>query len=251
MKAVILAAGRGQRMMHLTQNTPKPLLKVKNKAILDRILELLPDEIDEIIIVINYLGEQIVEHLKGHYSDKKIRFVWQKEMGGTASALKLVEPLLGKEKFLVMFADDLHSKEAIKRCFSHDLAILVQESPHPERFGVVSIKVLKKLSTSDVDNNLRACPPKPRRRRGTLGEVKDIIEKPDRPESNLVNAGAQVLDSRIFQYEAKKHPNGEYYLTDQINQLAQDFPVKAVKTDFWLPIGYPEDLKKAEFYVEQ
>jgi NDP-sugar pyrophosphorylase family protein len=233
MKAVILAAGRGTRMMPLTKNTPKPLLKINNKAILDHILESLPDEIGEVIIVINYLGHQIIEHLTGRYPDKKIVFVWQKETNGPAMALKLVEPLLGKEKFLVMFADDLHSKKAIKQCLSYDLAILVKKSDHPERFGVVSIK-------------------KPNVPRGTLGEIKNIVEKPEKPETNLVNVGVQVLDSRIFNYKAVKHSNGEYYLTNQINQLARDCPVKAVKTDFWLPIGYPEDLGKAErmFHVE-
>lgn len=231
MKAVILAAGRGIRMMPLTQNTPKPLLKINNKAILDHIIELLPNEINKIIIVINYLGHQIIEHLRGRYSDKKIVFVWQKETNGSAMALKLVKPLLGKEKFLVMFSDDLHSKEAIKQCLSFDLAILVKKSPHPERFGVVTVKKPNK-------NVNVSC--------GTLGEIKKIVEKPKKPESNLVNVGVHVLDSRIFNYKAVKHSNGEYYLTDQINQLAKDCSVKAIKTDFWLPIGYPEDLKKAE-----
>ena len=214
-------------MMPLTQNTPKPLLKINNKAILDYIIELLPANISEIIIVISYLGDQIIEHVKNRYPNKEINFIWQKEINGSAVALKLVEPLLGKEKFLVMFADDLHSKKAIKQCLSYDLAILVKKSDHPKCFGVVSIK-------------------KPNVPRGTLGEIKNIVEKPEKPESNLVNVGVQVLDSRIFNYKAIKHSNGEYYLTDQINQLARDCPVKAVKTDFWLPIGYPEDLEKAE-----
>ena len=214
-------------MMPLTKNTPKPLLKINNRAILDYIIELLPVNISEIIIVISYLGDQIIEHVKNRYPNEKISFIWQKKPTGTAKALELAKSALVGKKFLLMFADDLHSKKAIKQCLSYDLAILVKKSDHPERFGVVSIK-------------------KPNVPRGTLGEIKNIVEKPEKPESNLVNVGVQVLDSRIFNYKAKKHSNGEYYLTDQINQLARDCPVKAVKTDFWLPIGYPEDLEKAE-----
>lgn len=228
MKAVILAAGRGQRMMPLTQNTPKPLLKVGNKAILDRVLALIPGEVTEIFIVINYLGEQIIEHLKAGYPDKKFHFIWQKEANGTAKALELVKSHLNKERFLVIFSDDLHSKKAVKECLKHDLALLVKESTHPEIFGVVSIKSLGNVSRKNI-----------------IGEVKDIIEKPKKLETNLVNVGVYVLDSRIFDYSAEKHNNKEYYLTSQINQLAKDYSIKAIKTDFWFPIGCPNDLKKA------
>lgn len=239
MKAVILAAGQGQRMMPLTQNTPKPLLKIGDKTILDHILDLIPNKITEIFIVVNYLGEQIINHIKANYPDKKIVFVWQKGANGTAKALESVKSYLGKGRFLVLFADDLHSKKTIKWCLSHNLAILVKESSHPERFGVVTIK-----NAENYTNVKTKLSPK-----NVLGEVKDIIEKPEKPATNLVNVGVYVLNNQIFNYKAEKHPSGEFYLTSQINQLAKDFPIKAIKTDFWLPIGYPRDLKKANLLL--
>ncbi len=222
MKAVILAAGRGARMMPLTENIPKPLLKVKNKTLLDYAIESLPDEVSEVFVVINYLGEQVVAHINEKYASSRLKFIFlnQEKCSGTAKALELAKSYLNNDKFILMFADDIHSKRAIGECAQYDLAILVKESNNPERFGVIEIK--------------------------NGDKVLNIIEKPANPPSNLVNVGVHVLDSRIFNYEAIEHSNGEYYVTDLINQLAKDYPVKVVKTDMWIPIGYPEDLEKAE-----
>ncbi len=222
MKAVILAAGRGARMMPLTELTPKPLLKVKNKTLLDYAIESLPDEVTEIFVVINYLGERVVEHMNEKYASSRIKFNFlnQERCNGTAKALELAKSYLKNDKFILMFSDDIHSKRAIGECAKHDLAILVKESSNPERFGVIEIK--------------------------NGDEVLNIVEKPENPPSNLVNVGVHVLDSRIFNYEAIEHSNGEYYVTDLINQLAKDHSIKAIKTDMWIPIGYPEDLEIAE-----
>ena len=58
--------------------------------------------------------------------------------------------------------------------------------------------------------------------------------------------GPAVLDGRIFSYEPPQHENGEYYLAEAIGQLVKDHPVVAVPQSLWIPIGYPEDLAKAE-----
>lgn len=207
-------------MMPLTERIPKPLIKVNNKTLLGYTLDVLPDLVSEIIIIVNYLGEQIVDFVKSEYPDKKVNFIWQDDCLGTANALELAKPHLTGEKFIVMFSDDIHSRKAVAEAAGYDLSLLVEESEHPERFGVVGIK-------GD-------------------GYVKNIIEKPEKPETNLVNAGVHVLDDRIFKYKAEQHSNGEYYLTDLIDQMAQDYPVKAVKTDMWIAVGYPEDISKAE-----
>ena len=55
MKCVILAAGKGTRLRPLTEDTPKPLIKVSGKTLLDRIVESLPSAVDELIIVTGYL----------------------------------------------------------------------------------------------------------------------------------------------------------------------------------------------------
>ena len=63
---------------------------------------------------------------------------------------------------------------------------------------------------------------------------------------NLVSTGAMVLDDRLFGYEAERHANGEYYMTNPLGKLAKEHPVRVVEQDFWIPLGYPEDIPKAE-----
>ena len=88
MKVIILAAGKGERMRPLTLKTPKPLLKVKGKAIIDYVLDSLPADINEIIIVIKYLGDQIVRHVNKKYWKKSITFVQGSDEGNVYSFLK-------------------------------------------------------------------------------------------------------------------------------------------------------------------
>jgi dTDP-glucose pyrophosphorylase len=73
-----------------------------------------------------------------------------------------------------------------------------------------------------------------------------MIEKPEHPPSNLASTGVMVLDEHIFDYELKVEKNGEYYLTDVIEEYAKDYPIAVVEQDLWIPIGYPEDIEKAE-----
>ena len=60
MKVIILAAGEGTRMRPLTTDTPKPLLDISGKKIIERIIESLPDEIDEVVINVDYLKEKLL-----------------------------------------------------------------------------------------------------------------------------------------------------------------------------------------------
>jgi dTDP-glucose pyrophosphorylase len=61
--------------------------------------------------------------------------------------------------------------------------------------------------------------------------------------------GVAVLDDHVFRYVAAQHENGEYYLTDMIDQLSRDATVAVLKTDLWLPIGYPSDLQRAAGFL--
>ena len=68
MQAVILAAGRGVRMGALTESTPKPMLQIKGRTLLEYKLAALPEEVDEVIIVVGYLGGMIQSHFGGEYN---------------------------------------------------------------------------------------------------------------------------------------------------------------------------------------
>jgi UDP-N-acetylglucosamine diphosphorylase / glucose-1-phosphate thymidylyltransferase / UDP-N-acetylgalactosamine diphosphorylase / glucosamine-1-phosphate N-acetyltransferase / galactosamine-1-phosphate N-acetyltransferase len=220
MQCVILAAGKGTRLRPLTDNLPKPLVKVAGKTLLDHIVEALPSSVDELIIVTGYLEDKIKEHCGTEFHGKKVTYVTQTEQKGTAHALWLCKDLL-HGRFLFMFADDLHGHNDIARATSYSRSMLTYTTDTPEKFGIV-------VRNPD----------------GTLAE---IIEKPEHAPSNLASTGVMVLDDNIFKYNPYAvETKGEYYLTNVIEQYAKDYPIAVVEQSLWIPIGYPEDITKAE-----
>src|ERR1700689_506521 len=109
MQTVILAAGRGTRMGALTESTPKPLLEVAGKTLLEHKLDMLPYDVDEVIIIVGYLGGEIQKRFGGTYKDKHIFYVEQEKLDGTAGALWQARSVL-EGQFLVMMGDDLYAK---------------------------------------------------------------------------------------------------------------------------------------------
>lgn len=220
MQAVILAAGEGKRMRPLTLLRPKPLILVAGRPILEHIIDALPKEVNELILVVGYKADMIKRHFGDSYGGRRIRYVFQWMPVGTAHALSMAEPLLQDDRFIFMFGDDLHGTGAFTKALSYPLALLASTHDDLSKFGVIEL---------NAD--------------GTLAR---IVEKPEVPATNLISTGAMVLDKRIFNYEAARHSSGEYYLTDPLSLFAQEHPIQVVEQNFWIPIGYPEDIKTAE-----
>lgn len=163
MKAMILAAGRGERMRPLTDSTPKPLLKVSGKALIEYRLESLAKAgFTDIVINVAYLGQQIIDYcgdgshwgLSIQYSDEGETAL--ETAGGIAKAL----PLLGDKPFLVVNADILFDYPLAKlRNKAIDLAHLIlidNPSHHPQGdfclhgSGLLSEQGEKKLTFSGI-----------------------------------------------------------------------------------------------------
>ncbi|HMO83221.1 MAG TPA: sugar phosphate nucleotidyltransferase [Candidatus Paceibacterota bacterium] len=220
MQCVILAAGKGTRLRPLTDSTPKTLVKVSGKPILQHTVEALPSEITEIILVVGYLEEQIRNFCGTEFFGKKIKYVTQENpAGGTGEALNCAKELV-KGKFLLLNGDDIYGAEALKIIIKEESAVFGVRSDTPERFGVL---------IPDAH-----------------GFLKQIIEKPKIPPSNLINIGGYVLDDSIFRYEVGVSELGEVFVTDIVTAYAQNNQMKIIEQDLWLPIGYPEDIDKAE-----
>ena len=219
MKAVILAAGEGRRLRPLTLETPKPLLKIKDKPILEYTLENLPDKVTEVVLVIGYKGDQIKNYFGPEFAGQKIKYVEQPQCKGTYNALACASQFLNNEPFLILVADDLYKKEDLEKLVRYPASVLVYETKNPERFGICLT-----------------------RENGILAE---IIEKPNYPCGNLAHTGACVLNRNIFSEPIIYGANSEELLAPMIGSLAKKHPVKVVQASFWFPIGYPEDLEKA------
>ncbi len=217
-QAVIMAAGKSTRTWPLTLTRPKPLLKVMNKEIIKHNLDALQGLVSEVIIIVGFKKEMIINEIGLKYGKLKIRYVEQKEQLGTGHALKYVEKLV-KNKFVVMGGDDIFSKKDIKACLKHKYAVLGRKVEDPSRFGVFVV----------------------------IGkEVKKIVEKPKKFISDIANTGLYVFDKSVFKYKLKKSQRGEYEIVDYINALVKKEKVVCEKVKgHWLSIGYPWDLIEA------
>lgn len=224
-KAVIFAAGKGKRMGDLSDETPKPLLRVLGKSLLEHKLDSLPEEISEVLIVVGHLKEKIMNHLGESYDGKKITYVVQDELLGTAHCLFLCkEHLLKEEKFLVMMGDDIYCKDDMEECLQYDFALLIRE--------VDSVFGKGKVIFDDS------------------GRIEDILEKfPDRVPG-FVCAGMYSLTPKIFDYEMVSIDGGEFGLPQTILSAKKDIEIKAVQSRFWLQISAPEDLVIAETFLK-
>ncbi|OGG41009.1 hypothetical protein A2118_01860 [Candidatus Kaiserbacteria bacterium GWA2_50_9] len=220
MQAVILAAGEGVRMRPLTLERPKALVPIAGRPLLEYIIDALPREADEIILVVGYRGDMIGNHFGNEYDGRCITYVHQWMPAGTAHALSMARPLLRDERFILLCGDDLHGAAAFEKALAYPLSILAATHEDPRKFGVLEL---------NDDHTL-----------------KNIIEKPEVPPTNLISTGAMILDKRIFNYEVVRHENGEYYMTYPLGLFARDHPIMVVKQDFWVPVGYPEDISVAE-----
>ncbi|OGH64479.1 MAG: hypothetical protein A2821_03085 [Candidatus Magasanikbacteria bacterium RIFCSPHIGHO2_01_FULL_41_23] len=222
MKVVILAAGEGRRMLPLTLKIPKPLLRIGNKTILDYIFDALPEEIDSVIVVVGYLKKKIQQHLGNRYQGRSIRYVTQSILDGSATALLTTKDFfLPSERFLIIYGDELPTKQEVSDCLSHEFTWLCSPAEHPRQSGIATI-------ASD-------------------GRIIEVIEKPENPISNLSAAGIMVVDSTIFNYRPVQHSNGEFYLTSLMNQFLQSHSVQVVYGNMRPAFVSPDELQKISF----
>lgn len=224
MQCVILAAGRGTRMMELTGAVPKPMLDVGGRPLLEYKLDSLPDDIDEVIVIVGYLKEVIQRHLGTLYNGKKITYVEQKDLDGTAGALWSARAVL-KDRFLVMMGDDIYAKEDIERCMepSKTWRLLAQEITEMHRAGSVEL--------------------------GEDGNISNIVESDKRKEKGIASTNLYVLDTRIFDAPlVPKQPGSlEFGLPQTVVAASKSLGVvfEPVFTDKWLQITSPKDLVHA------
>lgn len=207
-------------MQPLTLERPKPLVLVAGKPLLEHIIDALPSAVDEIILVVGYKADMITQHFGDSYQGRRMRYVLQWMAAGTAHALSMAAPLLNGKRFFMLNADDIHGMQALEEALNYPLALLAATHAEPSKFGVIEL---------NADHTLAS-----------------IIEKPLNPPSNLISTGAMILDSRIFNYEAARHQNGEYFMTYPLGLFAKEHPITVVEQELWIPVGYLEDISGAE-----
>ncbi len=230
MKLVLPMAGYGTRLRPHTWSKPKPLISVAGKPVLAHFLDSLPmlDQIDEVVFIVGYLGEQVEEFVGKHYPRLNARYVVQPELSGQSQAIWLArEGLRGPA--LLGFVDTW-----IETDFSGldaEGVIWVKEVDDPRRFGLVEL---------DPD-----------------GWVRRLIEKPQAPQSNLAVVGfyyfpqvEKLLDAIERQMTGGTMLKGEYFLADAINLLLEDgLQVEARAVQVWQDFGTPSAVLEANRYL--
>ena len=207
MKAVILAAGKGERLRPLTDYKPKSMLPICNKPLIEYQIELLrKNGIDEIAVVVGYLKDRIdLEDVK-FYEDKLIR--------GTATALNAAKDFIDEDFILVngdLFFDIANFSELMKS----KNAIAVGKVKNISGYGEVVVRD---------------------------GKLKEIREKTARVGEGYANVGIYHLDSSILDFveRTSKSERGEYEITNSLTKLSKGKEIKVIPLNgYWKDIGYP------------
>ena len=155
MKAMILAAGFGKRLMPLTQDTPKPLLKVGNESLIQRNINfLIKNGFSDIVINISYLGDLIEDHIKNVFPNSNILFSYEDRPLGTGGGILNALKILGSETFLLINSDIYHDIDIQNLPNTTDAAHLigVKNPSHNEQgdFSLTKNKVFIKENTNDL-----------------------------------------------------------------------------------------------------
>jgi dTDP-glucose pyrophosphorylase len=245
-KAVILAAGKGTRMRELTNELPKPMLKVHGKPILEHIVEgIIGAGIREIFIVTGFKAETIENFFgNGKKWGARIEYGRQVIQDGTGKAPELARQFVGDSPFLLTYGDILVKPETyqqmLRRFGEADFSglITVTGSEDVTKGGLVFFDerfCLKRLVEKPGPAQLEEL-----RRDGWL--------KPG--DTAWYNAGIYIFQSLVFDFTARlqKSPRGEYELTDAISaMIGASHSIAGMKIEGrWVDVRDPEVLAKLE-----
>jgi len=235
MKALILAAGRGKRLGSMTDSTNKCMLELAGRPVLeynlDRAAEL---DVDEIVLVVGYRAEDIINRYGINYKGKRISYVIQWEQKGLVHAIECARDALEGEDFFLLLGDEVLVNSRHKE--------MLEEFRRGDVFAICGVmfqkdkEKIKRTYTVLTDEN---------------GRVFRLIEKPKKALNNWQGTGHCIFKNEILSYIERTpiHPErGEKELPDLIQCAVDDGQVVKIFDicDAYTNINSEEDLKEAE-----
>ena len=223
--AVLMAGGKGERLRPLTLDTPKPLLKVAEKPIIDYNIEkLLNCGVEHINVTVNYLAEQIEEHFEKPISGVQVNCVREGNFLGTIGSIKFVENWYN-DTILVMNSD-LFTNIDFEAFYMH-------YKMHDADLGVAAVpyNVNIPYGIFDIEN---------------VREIKGVKEKPS--FYYYANAGIYLFKRELLSVIPKET---FFNATDFMNKLIElgkkviRFPISG----YWIDIGKPEDFNNVQEFA--
>lgn len=226
-RAMVLAAGYGKRMRPLTEKTPKPLIAVGGRAMLDRQLDRLAEAgVEEAVVNLHYLGERIEAHLEGR-QNPKITLSWEREeLLETGGGVKKALPLLGGEPFFVLNADMVFLNGLIPA-----LERLAARWNEEEMDALLLLYPTVMLLNYSGGGDFVMDP---------LGRLE---RREERQLSPFLFAGVQILHPRLFE-AAPEGPFSLNLLYDKAIEAGRLFGIR--HDGLWYHVGTPEDLSLTE-----
>lgn len=224
--AVLMAGGKGERLRPLTLETPKPLLRMGDKAIIDRNVDRLIDYgVKNISVTVNYLKEKLIDHYSLQKENGiKIDCVSEQKFFGTIGALKLVKEF-HNDTILVMNSDlltDIDFEDFYLHFMEHDAMMSAVAIPY-----TISVP----YGIFDLEGR----------------DIKGVTEK---PVYNLyANAGIYMFKKEALSFI----PDAQVFnATDLIEVLVEDGHkvIRYPLTGLWIDIGTPEEYRKAQELIK-
>ncbi|HTR21338.1 MAG TPA: sugar phosphate nucleotidyltransferase [Gemmatimonadales bacterium] len=200
MKVIVPLAGKGTRLLPLTQRVPKPLVHVAGRPVMDYVMDMVAGlDVEELIVITGHLKEAVQRYIGDHYRIPA-RYVEQRTLDGTAGAINLARPWVDGP-VMIIFVDTL---------FDADLSII----PSTTAAGIMWVKEVEDYQRFGVVVTDAA------------GYMTRIVEKPKTPVSKLANIGLYYVKDWRTLFEGIAHvleqppgQGGEFYLTDAFQYM--------------------------------
>ncbi len=219
MKVIIPLAGKGTRLRPHTHITPKPMLKVAGKPVMDYVMDDVAKlgNVDQVVYITGHLKDRVEEHARTAFPFPGV-FIEQQVQDGTAGAVALARPYVDAP-VLIIFVDTIFDADlSVINRTDADGIIWTKEVEDYQRFGVV---------VTDAD-----------------GHMTKIIEKPSEPISKRANIGLYFIRNWQLLYEGIEHVltrpknKGEYYLTDAFQYMIdKGAKIKVIDVGGWYDAG--------------
>lgn len=220
MQAILLAGGLGTRLKEAVRDVPKPMAPIGEKPFLEYLIRSLKrGGVEDIILAIGYMGELIEDYFKdGSAYNVNISYSYERELLGTAGAIKNAENLINQERFFVLNADTYYQMDygklmGLAVTYDFDMALVLRKVPDTSRYGKVVLE----------GNRLT-----------------HFNEKQESSAEGTINGGIYAMKRSVLDMI----PNRKCSLENEIipSMLAGGYALGGMVNDgYFIDIGVPED----------
>ncbi|MFI5230439.1 MAG: sugar phosphate nucleotidyltransferase [Gemmatimonadales bacterium] len=219
MKVIIPLAGKGTRLRPHTHITPKPMLKIAGKPVIDYVMEDLErlGDVEQVIYITGHLKEKVEAYARAKYPFDAV-FIEQRVQDGTAGAVALARDHIDQPVFII-FVDTI---------FDTDLSVV----KHTDADGIIWVKTVEDYQRFGVVVSDAA------------GNMTKIVEKPKTPVSKRANIGLYYIKNWKLLYEGidwtlqQPKNKGEYYLTDAFQYMIDHGArIRVIDVEGWYDAG--------------